>query len=321
MPPPPSIAAAVDDIAFVERSPAIAMPSERVFAGIGMILLSTIFFCAGDIAAKAMTERLPAVQVAWLRYVVFCGLVVSMVLAARGRAGLSTPRPGLQILRGLAVVISSVFFMFGLNHLQVAEATAINFISPVFITALSIPLLGEKVGIHRWAASAVGFLGVMIIVQPGSGAFQIAALYPIAAALVWAIAAIATRVMSAERPETTLAWSAIVGLLFLTPIVILDWKAMTLWDVGLAILTGVLSTIGHWLVIRAYRDGPASVLAPYSYVQLLFASLFGLVVFGVLPDFATVAGGVVIAASGLYTAHRERVRHRMEAGAAAALRT
>jgi drug/metabolite transporter (DMT)-like permease len=323
MPPPPSIAAAADEVPLVDRAPVLAAAAfpDKVFTGIGLIIASTIFFCAGDIAAKSMTETMSAVQVAWLRYLVFCGLVVSMAFAAHGRAALGTPRPGLQVLRGLAVVISSVFFMFGLGHLQVAEATAINFISPVFITALSIPLLGERVGLHRWAASGVGFIGVMIIVQPGSGAFQTAALYPIGAALVWAIAAIATRVMSTERPETTLAWSAIVGLVFLTPMVMFDWRSLGLWEVSLAILTGVLSTVGHWLLIRGYRHGPASVLAPYSYVQLLFASLFGLVVFGVLPGFATIIGGVVIAASGLYTAHRERVRHRTDAGAATALRT
>ena len=137
----------------------------------------------------------------------------------------------------------------------------------------------------------------MIIVQPGSDAFQTAALYPVGAALVWAIAAIATRVMSRERPETTSAWSAIVGLVFLTPMVAFDWRSLGLWEVALALLTGVLSTVGHWLLIRGYRHGPASVLAPYSYVQLLFASLFGLVVFGVLP--------------GIRHHHRRR-RHRRE---------
>jgi len=191
----------------------------------------------------------------------------------------------------------------------VAEATAINFISPVFITALSIPLLGEKVGVRRWAAAVVGFAGVMLIVRPGTSAFQLAALYPIGAALIWAGAAIATRLMSSERPETTLAWSAVVGFLVLSAVVPFEWHAMTLHDAGFAVLTGIASTIGHWLVIRGYQKASASILAPYSYVQLLFASLFGFAAFGVLPGYWTLVGGAVIAASGLYTAYRERARH------------
>jgi drug/metabolite transporter (DMT)-like permease len=310
MPPPPSIAASADEIVFVEpiSAPPVRPVTDSVFAGIGLIILSTIFFSAGDIAAKALTEHLPPIQVAWLRYAVFALIVVPALLTTRGVAGFITSRPGLQLVRGLAVVVSSVFFMIGLQHLDVAETTAINFVSPVFITALSIPLLGEKVGRYRWAAAAVGFLGVMLIVRPGSSAFQLAALYPIGAALVWAFAAIATRFMSAERPETTLAYSATVGLAVLSVMVPFVWQPMSMTDLAFAVLTGIFSTVGHWLLVRGYRLASASVLAPYSYVQLIFASLFGFAAFGVIPGSWTVIGGAVIAASGLYTAYRERVR-------------
>jgi drug/metabolite transporter (DMT)-like permease len=310
MPPPPSIAASADEIVFAERSvtPVSRPAKDTVFAGIGLIVLSTLFFSAGDVAAKALTGHLPPLQVAWLRYAVFAVLVLPSLLASRGLDGFVTRRLRLQIVRGLAVVVSSVLFMIGLQHLDVAETTAINFIAPVFITALSIPLLGERVGPHRWAAAAVGFLGVMLIVRPGSSAFQLAALYPIGAALVWAFAAIATRFMSAERPETTLAYSALVGLLVLSALVPFAWQPMSLSDLGFAILTGLASTIGHWLVVRGYGLASASVLAPYSYVQLIFASLFGFGAFGVIPGSWTILGGAVIAVSGLYTAYRERVR-------------
>lgn len=144
---------------------------------------------------------------------------------------------------------SSVLFILGLGSLPVAEATAINFISPIFITALSIPLLGEKVGLRRWAAAAVGFLGVMLVVQPGGAAFQLAALLPMGAALVWAVAAIATRLMSADRPEATLAWSAVVGLIALTAFVPFHWRTPTAGGIGIAVLMGAFSTVGHWLII------------------------------------------------------------------------
>ena len=144
MPQPPTTGPFVERRIRLVTAPA----TDKIFAGIGLILSSTVFFCAGDIAAKAMTE--PCRRYRWHG----CAMSCSAASSSRWRSPLtadrrlSTPRPVLQILRGLAVVISSVFFMFGLGHLQVAEATAINFISPVFITALSIPLLGEKVGIH-----------------------------------------------------------------------------------------------------------------------------------------------------------------------------
>jgi drug/metabolite transporter (DMT)-like permease len=269
MSPPPSISAVADCPPVAERVPEIPTPRtgaparDATFAAIGLALLSTIFFAMGDVAAKVLTGTLPAIEVAWLRYLIFCLVVVPTVFVARGARVMHTPRLRLQIIRALAVAGSAVLFILGLGHLQVAEATAINFISPIFITALSIPLLGEKVGIRRWAAAAVGFLGVMLVVQPGGAAFQVAALLPIGAALAWAVAAIATRLMSLERPEATLAWSAVIGLIALTAFVPFHWRTPTAGEIGLAVLMGTFSTTGHWLIILAYRKAAASTIAPY----------------------------------------------------------
>lgn len=323
MAPPPSIAGTAEAPGFLDlldvTTPriSVAVP-DTVLRGIGLIVLSTVFFSAGDVVAKFATATLPAVEVTWMRYVVFAMLVVPAAFLAHGRRALATARPSLQALRALAVVGSSVLFMEGVQHLQVAEATAINFLSPIFITALSIPFLGEKVGLHRWAAAGLGFLGVMLVVRPGSDAFQMAALYPVASAMVWSVAAITTRMMSSERPELTLAWSALIGLAALSLLVPFVWRTPNLHEIGFGILTGVFSTMGHWLLVRGYRLAPASVLAPFSYVQLLFAGLLGFAAFGIIPGIWTVAGGLVIAASGLYTAHRERVRAVRTGGAAAA---
>jgi len=320
MSPPPSISASADchSIAETDRraggtAPRPAVPtqaSDNAVLAIGLVLVSTVFFAMGDIAAKFLTDTVPATQVAWMRYLVFCLMVLPTIFIARGPRAMHTPRLGLQILRALGVAGSSVLFILGLGHLQVAEATAINFISPIFITALSIPLLGEKVGIRRWAAAAVGFGGVMLVVQPGGEAFSLAALLPMGAALAWAFAAIATRMMSSERPETTLAWSAAVGFVALSAYVPFGWHDPTLREIWIAFLMGAFSTVGHWLICVAYRRAPVSTLAPFSYVQLLFAGLMGFAAFGNVPGAWTLVGGVVIAASGLYTAHRERVRAR-----------
>jgi drug/metabolite transporter (DMT)-like permease len=327
MSPPPSVSAVAECPSIAEGVPAIpaakgAAPArDATFAAIGLAVLSTVFFAMGDVSAKLLTDTLPAIEVTWLRYIVFCLVVVPTVFLARGAMAMRTPRLRLQIVRALAMAGSSVLFILGLGHLQVAEATAINFISPIFITALSIPLLGEKVGIRRWAAAAVGFLGVMLVVQPGSAAFQLAALLPIGAALAWAVAATATRLMISERPEATLAWSAVIGLIVLTAFVPFNWRAPAPGEIGLAVLMGAFSTMGHWLIILAYRKAAASTIAPFSYVQLLFAGLLGFAVFGTVPGAMTLVGGLVIAASGLYTAHREHIRARearLEARLAAA---
>ncbi|PVE21581.1 EamA family transporter [Microvirga sp. KLBC 81] len=326
MSPPPSVSATADCPSIAERGPAIptargaAPAQDATFAAIGLAVLATVFFAMGDVTAKFLTGTLPAIEVTWLRYVVFCLVVVPTVFAARGAKAMHTPRLRLQIIRALAVAGSAVLFILGLGHLQVAEATAINFISPIFITALSIPLLGEKVGIRRWAAAAAGFLGVMLVVQPGGSAFQMAALLPIGAALAWAVAAIATRLMSSEKPEATLAWSAVIGLIVLTAFVPFNWRTPTAGEIGLAVLMGACSTLGHWLIILAYRKAAASTVAPFSYVQLLFAGLLGFAVFGTVPGAMTLVGGIVIAGSGLYTAHREHIRAREARLAAAGIR-
>ena len=316
MSPPPSVSAIADcpsihdNIPAIQAARAAAPVRDATVAAIGLALLSTVFFAMGDVAAKVLTGTLPAIEVTWLRYLVFCLVVVPAVFVVRGPRALHTPRLRLQVIRALAVAGSAVLFILGLGYLPVAEATAVNFISPIFITALSIPLLGEKVGIRRWAAAAAGFLGVMLVVQPGGSAFQMAALLPIGAALAWAVAAIATRLMSSERPEATLAWSAIIGLLALTAFVPFHWRTPTVAELGLAVLMGSCSTMGHWLIILAYRKAAVSTIAPFSYVQLLFAGLLGFAVFGTVPGAMTLVGGLVIAASGLYTAHRERIRAR-----------
>jgi drug/metabolite transporter (DMT)-like permease len=156
---------------------------DTTVSAIGLATLVAFFFSLNDVTANALTATLLAIQVAWLRYVVLCLVIVPTILTVRGGRALHTTRPKLQVVRALAVAVSSILFITGLEHLQVAEVTAINFISPIFITALSIPVLGEKVGICRWTAAVPALLGVMLIVQPGGMAFQFAALLPMGAAL------------------------------------------------------------------------------------------------------------------------------------------
>ncbi|MFL5331683.1 MAG: DMT family transporter [Geminicoccaceae bacterium] len=288
----------------------VAAQAESVLPAILLVIASVALFSVSDVLAKLLRQSLPATEIAWLRYLSFAGLAVA--LAGRGRfGGLRPRRPGLQLLRGLFLLSSAVLFISGLAYLPVAEATAIVFVSPTFITALSIVFLGEVVGIRRWAAVLVGFLGVLVVIRPGGGPIQAAALFPLASALSWAATIIITRKMgTAERSETTLLWSACTGLLVLTAVVPFGFVPPSLGQVGIGLALGLCSSVGQYLVILAYRRAAASVLAPFSYVQLLSSTLLGYLAFQAVPDRAMLLGATVIILSGLYTAHRERVRAR-----------
>lgn len=281
--------------------------------GILLTIAAVALFSVSDAMAKHLGQSLPPVEVAWMRYATFLLLTLTPLLRRGGAAGLLRPRaPALQILRGLAMVGSALSFIHALRVLPLAEATAINFVSPLFITALSIPVLGEIVGLRRWAAVAVGLLGVLIVVRPGSGAFEAeAALLPVLTAASWACAVVVTRKMAgADRPATTLLWSAAVGFAVLSALLPFGFVMPSAEQAGLGLLLGLISSAGQWLVVLAYRHAAASVLAPFSYCQLLSSALLGLLMFGAAPDGWTLAGAGVIIASGLYTAHRERVRAR-----------
>ena len=274
-----------------------------------LLVASTIFFSVSDAITKELAENLPPVEVAWLRYGTFVVLVVPLLMMNGGATLLRSQRPGLQVLRGVGMIGSTVFFTTGLRFLPIADATAIYFISPILIMALSILFLGETVGWRRWLAAFVGLGGVLIVIRPGTGAFDAAALLPVLSASSWAAAAIVTRKMSGrDHSLTTLAYSAIVGFVGLSAAMPFIWVTPTWEQIGLGLCIGVISTIGHWFVIQAYRCGDASMLAPFSYVQLIWAGALGYLVFSAVPDFWTIVGAAIIAASGLYTAYRERVR-------------
>jgi drug/metabolite transporter (DMT)-like permease len=237
---------------------------------------------------------------------------MALCLVGRHPVGVIRSRnPGLQVVRGLCAVGSSVLFVYGVHQMSMAQATTISFLSPLLITVLSIPLLGESVGPRRWAAVAAGLLGMVVVVRPGMGGFQPAALFGVASSSCWALALIITRKISnSDTSRTTVLWSAGIGTGVLT--VMLPFAAAwpTPGQLGLALLMGVVASGGQWLVILAHRLAPASLLAPFFYCQLISATALGFLVFGNLPDAWTLAGAGIIIASGLYTAHRERIRSR-----------
>ena len=283
--------------------------ADRPFRGIALILASTVFLGVSDVTAKYLSATLPSIEIAWIRFLVFAMIMVPAMLPGSPLFALRTRRPGLQVMRGVALFGSSLLFISGLRFLPIAEASATGFVSPLFVTALSITFLGESVGLRRWLATAVGLIGVLIILRPGTSAFHPAVFFPLVSALAWACTLIMTRMMSGrEAAITTMTYSAIVGVGILSALVPLVWVAPSWHDILLGVLIGVASTAGQWIVVLAFRYADASVLASFSYTQLLWVSILGFLVFGEVPDVWTVTGAVFIVASGLYTAHRERVR-------------
>ena len=278
--------------------------------GIVLMLLAVVSFSCSDATAKYLAGQLPGFEVVWIRYIVFALMLLPAALR-RGGAVLRASRPGLQLLRGLSMLASSMLFITCLPLLPLADATAIGFVSPLFITALSIPILGEQVGMRRWAAIAVGLIGVLLVVRPGTGAFQPAAILPILSALAWAAGIILTRKISGtDGTNTTLIYTAVSALVVISLIVPFNWVTPSLGQIGLGLVYGIFASGGQWLVVLSYHRAGASVLAPLTYSQLVWASALGFLIFNTVPDAWTLAGAAIIVASGLYTAHRERVRAR-----------
>jgi drug/metabolite transporter (DMT)-like permease len=278
--------------------------------GIALSLLASILFAVSDTTAKFLSNDVPVTMINWIRYVIFLGMALYLAravprLASRAR------RPGLQVIRAIAVLGSATLFIYGVQAMTIAQAITISFLSPLLITVLAIPMLGEHVGPRRWAAVIAGMLGVLLVVRPGLEGFHPAALFGIASATCWSVGMILTRRLNGiDAAETTVLWSAGIGLVSLTLMLPFDfaWPTATQWLL-LLVLSAFVS-LGQWFTILAHRFAPASLIAPFSYSQLIWVTMTGYLVFADWPDAWTLGGAAIIIASGLYIAHRERLAAR-----------
>lgn len=282
-------------------------PPERTLLGIAMALAAMALFSCMDGLSKDLAVRYHPIEIGCLRYLFATLFLVPFILRAP-LLSWRTSVPFLQLWRGLAMVGSAILFISGLSQLPIADATAIAFASPLLVTALSIPMLGEKVGFRRWAAVAAGFLGVVIVVRPGTGAFNPAAAFPLLSAAFWAIGLILTRRMrSADSLLTTMLYSTVVGFAACAVFLPFVWSLPATLDWPIFVALGALNAVGQSLLVLAFMKAPASLLAPFSYSQMLWSTLIGYFAFATIPDGVTWIGVAVIIASGLYTLHRERI--------------
>ena len=292
--------------------PAATAATERdTLAGILMILVSALVLASSDVAVKALTETLPAIEIVWLRFVSYTLIVGTVILVRRRKVKLHVKRHDLQILRGLFAIGSATLFSSGLAYLPVGDATSITFAAPLMVTALSVIILKEKVGLRRWTATAIGFCGILLMVAPGTASFRPAALFPLASALCWALTLIATRAMgSAEQPLATLLYSAATGLVVTTPLTIPFFVPLGPEQLLLGAWVGLTTTIGHGLIVLSYQRAPASILAPISYSQVPWSMLLGYLVFGSVPTVVALVGLALVAGSGIYISRREARKKR-----------
>lgn len=280
-------------------------------AMIGIALMCAAFFCfAGlDATAKFLVRDLPAVQVVWMRFLTHVLLALVIFRVWRDFSLFRSRHWGLHILRSLCLLGSTVFNFFAVRYLQLAETVSIMFAAPFVVTALAGPILGEWVGLRRWLAIAVGFIGVLVVVRPGLGGMHWAAIYSVAGMTCYALYALLTRKMAGtDSAAGMLIISGAVAALAMTPIALDAWVMPADGSTWLLLLsTGAYGSIGHLALIQAHRLAPAALLAPFMYTQIVWMVGLGYLVFGDVPGLWTFVGAAIVVSSGLYILYRERI--------------
>lgn len=280
-----------------------------IWRGILLVLLATAAFGWMDACSKTLAGRLDPVQILWVRYALSLPFVLLMAAPGGIVTTARSSRPWLQLARALLIVVEMTLVVAAYRTLPLADAHAIFAATPLMVTALSMPLLGETVGWRRWLAVAIGMLGVLVIVRPGLGVAQPGALLALLCAAMYAVYQIMTRIVGrTDSSRTTMLWQIAAGTLMLSLVGPWFWTAPTGVEWSLLLAIALLGLGGHWALVQALSMAPAVVLQPFSYAMLPWAALAGWLVFGDLPDLWTVIGALIVVGGGLYAAYRERVR-------------
>ena len=281
--------------------------------GLGILLMigSTIVFALQDGMSRHLAEQYNTLMVVMIRYWFFAAFVIAIAARSKGglRRAVKTSQPGIQILRGLLLAGEVCVAVYGFTLLGLIESQAVFICYPLLVAALSGPVLGESVGWRRWTAIGVGFVGVMFILKPSEGVFNVAAAIPLIAALMFALYSLLTRY--AARRDTTATsffWTGAVGAVFMTAVGIWHWEVMTLPDYGWMACLCVTGALGHWLLIKCYEVAEASAVQPFAYFHFVWASVLGITIFSEVIRTNVAFGAALIVAAGLFTLWRERTK-------------
>ena len=279
----------------------------RLLTGIGLAVLAGFLFVSSDTVVKLVREDLPVAMVVWGRFVMHLLLMLILFPGKKIIPLFKVTNLKLIIGRGLLLLTCTCLFFTAIGYIGLAEANSIMFVSPFFVVALSIPLLGEKVGIRRWSAVLVGFIGILIVLRPGFQEIHWAYLLIIGCAFFFALFTIITRTLSFTETATSMwFYTALVGTIVSSSVVWLYWETPTPMQWLLLLIIGAIGGGSHFIVIKAYNRAAASLLAPFQYVQILWATIYGFLVFNNFPDRWTLLGTTIIIGSGLYVWMRER---------------
>ncbi|TCR92679.1 DMT family transporter [Rhizobium sp. BK376] len=288
--------------------------------GYVFVLMALTIFSAQDGISKHLAGAYPPVFVAMIRYWAFAAF--ALLLTARARGGFSSAiqsrKPWLQVARGLLLASQIVTTITSFVIVGLAHSQAISCATPLIIALLSMPLLGEQVGWRRWTAICVGLAGVLLILKPqGNGFFDVKALLPLFAALLFAFYVIATRLVSRyDSPSTSFFYTGIVGAVAMSLIGPFYWTWLQGWDWAWMAIVCATSITSHYFLIRAYDLLDASAVQPLTYIQLVYASIIGVTVFGETLNINMVIGSVIVVAAGAFTVWREHVVARGKARSA-----
>jgi len=297
-------------------SPASPIPAarDRVRSGIASMLVAMALIAVMNAVSKLLADGYSLAEIAFFRNVFALLPAAAMLTAAGGVRSLRTRRLAGHLWRAVVGLTSMVLLFWSYRLMLLANAVAISYAAPLFLTALSVPLLGERVGPYRWSAVAVGFVGVLVIVRPDGGVVSQGALVALAAALAYALAMIAMRQLGrTEAPATTVAYFTVICTLLSGLAVPFAWSTPTPAAFGLMAVMGLAGGCSQYFVTRAYALAPAAVIGPFAYVGILWATLFGWLLWGETPSLHVAVGVAIVILSGLMILYRETRRRPADA--------
>ncbi len=301
---------------------------DQSLRGIITIVIGISIFSLQDVIIRLLSGEYSVIQIMYIRALVALGPMAMFVYWEGGFATLRKPRAGLQIARGLLQLASYTAYYMGLAAMPIADSTAIFFVAPLFVTLFSIIFLGEKIGFRRGLAVIIGFGGVLVIMQPGSGTFGIAAVLPLLAAVTYSGSVIITRRLGRTQTGASMAFYAMITFLVFSSVVggllgdggyatnihpSLDfltrsWQMPALRDMMLLVMCGLIAACGFYCLAQGYRIAQASIVAPFEYVSMPLAVLWGFTIWNEVPSLTTIFGISLIIFSGLYVLQRETIR-------------
>lgn len=283
------------------------MPKDHPVKGILFIICAIFLFASSDALSKYLVGFYPVILVLWVRYVVHTLAMLAVFGPRSGLALIRTKRPRLQLMRGLCMASTNILFISALRYIPLAEGTAIVYLTPLIVTALSAPLLHEHVTRRQWIAVIIGFIGVIIVVRPGGSMFTPVALLALASAFSFSCYQIITRKLTGIDSSTTSNFlSGVISTIVTSAILPFFWQVPSLHFALLMIALGISALTSHLLMTQAYHYAKPSTLAPFTYGQLLFAGLIGYALFGHIPDAYALLGISIICISGLMVAWSHR---------------